>query len=64
MKRLLSLALPVLVMVFCLMPAMAFADALVPSVWERNGTLILVLVIAVVIIAAVVLYFVIRKRKK
>ena len=64
MKRLLSLALPVWALVLGMLPAVAFADALVPSVWERNGTLIWVLVIAVVIIAAVVLYFVIRKRKK
>ena len=64
MKRLLSLALLVSALMLCLMPALAFADALVPSVWERSGTLIWVLVIAAIVIAAAVLFFVIRKRKK
>ena len=51
----------------CLMPALAFADALAPDGWERatNGDgLIWVLVIAIIVIVAAVLFFVLRKRKK
>ena len=47
-----------------LFPAMAFADAALPDVWERDSTLIWALVIAVVLIAAAVLILVLRKRKK
>ncbi|MBR2790163.1 MAG: hypothetical protein IKD70_06050 [Eggerthellaceae bacterium] len=47
-----------------LFPAMAFADAAIPDIWERDSTLVWVLVIAVVLIAAAVLILVLRKRKK
>ena len=47
-----------------LAPAMAFADIAAPTVMERGGTLIWVLVIAIIVIVAAVLFFILRKRKK
>ena len=48
----------------CAFPVSAYADAAIPSVWERGGALIWVLVIAIIVIVAAVLIFVLRKRRK
>ena len=60
-----KLSVPALLaLALSVVPTFAFADAALPSVWERGDGLVWALVIGVVIVAGAVLAIVLKKRKK